>query len=53
MQRTAAVINTCPKYFKKQDNYTTIDEDASILNIAFLLYYIFKASNSTSFDKWL
>ena len=24
-----------------------------MLNIAFLLYYIFKASNATSFNKWL
>ena len=53
MQQTAAGINTCPKYFKKQNNYTTIDKDASILNIAFLLYYMFKTSNATSFNKRL
>ena len=30
-----------------------IDKDAFMLNIAFLLYCIFKASNATSFNKWL
>ena len=30
-----------------------INKDASILNIVFLLYCIFKASNATSFNKWL
>ena len=53
IQRIAVGINTCPKYFKKQDNYTIINKDASILNIAFLLYRIFKASNATSFNKRL
>ena len=53
VQQTAAGINTYPKYFKEQDNYATINEDASILNIAFLLYRIFKASNATSFNKRL
>ena len=51
IQQTAAGINIHPKYFKEQDNYTIINKDVSILNIAFLLYYIFKASNATSFDK--
>ena len=53
MQRTAAGINTCPKYFEKQDNYAIINKDVSILNIAFLLYCMFKASNATSFNKRL
>ena len=53
VQQTAAGINTYPKYFKKQNNYTIINKDAFILNIAFLLYRIFKASNTTSFNKWL
>ena len=44
-------INTCPKFFKEQDDYTIINKDIFILNIAFLLYYIFKASNTTSFNK--
>jgi len=48
-----AGINTYPKYFKKQDNYATINKDASMLNVAFLLYCTFKASNATSFNKWL
>jgi len=30
-----------------------IDEDASMLNIAFLLYRMFKASNATGFNKRL
>ena len=53
IQQTAVGINTCFKYFKKQDNYTIINKDVFILNIAFLLYCIFKASNATSFNKWL
>ena len=53
IQQTAVGINICPKYFKKQDNYTIINKNASILNIAFLLYYIFKTSNTTSFNKRL
>ena len=53
IQQTAAGINTCPKYFKKQDNYAIINKDASMLNIAFLLYRMFKASNATGFNKWL
>jgi len=53
IQRIAVGINTCPKYFKEQDNYAIINKDASILNIAFLLYYTFKASNATSFNKRL
>ena len=51
IQQIVAGINTCPKYFKEQNNYTMIDKDISMLNIAFLLYYIFKASNATSFNK--
>ena len=53
IQRTAAGINTRPKYFKKQDDYATINKDTSMLNIAFLLYRMFKASNATGFNKWL
>ena len=53
VQQTAASINTHPEYFKKQDNYTMIDKDTSMLNIAFLLYYMFKANNITSFNKRL
>ena len=53
VQQIAAGINTYPKYFKKQDNYTIIDKDIFILNIAFLLYYMFKASNITGFNKQL
>ena len=53
IQQTAAGINTRPKYFKKQDNYAMINKDASILNIAFLLYCMFKASNATGFNKQL
>ena len=53
IQRIAVGINTYPKYFEEQDNYTIINKDASILNIASLLYRTFKASNTTSFDKWL
>ena len=53
IQQTAAGINTCFKYFKEQNNYAIIDEDASMLNIVFLLYYTFKASNATSFNKRL
>ena len=53
IQRTAVGINTYPMYFKEQDNYTTINKDASMLNIAFLLYRTFKASNATSFNKRL
>ena len=53
IQRIAAGINTCPKYFKKQDNYATINKDAFMLNIAFLLYRMFKASNATGFNKRL
>ena len=53
IQQTAVGIDTYFKYFKKQDNYTIINKDASMLNIAFLLYCIFKASNTTNFNKWL
>jgi len=53
IQQTAAGINTYPKYFKKQDNYAIINKDAFMLNIAFLLYRIFKASNATGFNKRL
>ena len=53
IQQTAVGINTYPKYFKEQNNYTTINKDASMLNIAFLLYRIFKVSNTTSFNKRL
>ena len=53
IQRTAVGINTRPKYFKEQDNYTTINKDISILNIAFLLYHTFKASNAINFNKQL
>ena len=53
VQQTAAGINTYLKYFKEQDNYAIINEDVSILNIVFLLYYIFKASNATGFNKQL
>ena len=53
IQQTAVGINICPKYFKEQNNYNTIDKDASILNIVFLLYHTFKASNSTGFNKQL
>ena len=51
IQQTVVGINTCPKYFKEQDDYTIINKNAFILNIIFLLYYIFKASNATSFNK--
>jgi len=50
---TAACLIPDTKYFKKQDNYAIINKDVSILNIAFLLYHIFKASNATSFNKRL
>ena len=53
IQRIAVGINTYPKYFKEQDNYAIIDKDASILNIVFLLYRMFKASYTTGFNKWL
>ena len=53
VQRTAVGINTCPEYFKEQDDYNMIDEDTSMLNIVFLLYCIFKASNATGFNKRL
>ena len=53
MQRIAVGINTYSKYFKKQDDYAIIDKDIFMLNIAFLLYHIFKASNATGFNKWL
>ena len=53
IQQIAVGIDTCPKYFKKQNNYAIIDEDVFMLNIVFLLYYIFKASNATSFNKRL
>jgi cellular nucleic acid-binding protein len=53
VQRTAAGIDTRPEYFEEQDDYATIDEDASMLNVAFLLYRTFKASNATGFDKRL
>ena len=51
IQQTAVGINTCLKYFKEQDDYAIINKDAFILNIAFLLYCIFKASNATSFNN--
>ena len=44
-------INTYSKYFKEQDNYIIINKDIFMLNIAFLFYCIFKASNATSFNK--
>jgi UDP-N-acetylmuramyl pentapeptide phosphotransferase/UDP-N-acetylglucosamine-1-phosphate transferase len=53
IQQIVAGINTYFKYFKEQDNYTIINKDMFILNIAFLLYYIFKASNATNFNKQL
>ena len=53
IQQTVASINTRLKYFKEQDNYTTINKDASMLNVIFLLYRTFKASNTTSFNKQL
>ena len=53
MQQIAVGINTYPKYFKKQDDYAIINKDVFILNIAFLLYCIFKTSNATSFNKRL
>ena len=53
VQQTAVGINTYPKYFEEQDNYAIINKDAFMLNIIFLLYRIFKASNATSFNKWL
>ena len=53
IQQTVAGINTCFKYFEEQDNYTTINKDVFILNIAFLLYCMFKASNATNFNKRL
>ena len=53
VQQIAVGINTYPKYFKEQNDYTIINNDMFILNIAFLLYCIFKASNATSFDKQL
>jgi hypothetical protein len=51
VQQIAVGINTYLKYFKEQDDYTIINKDVFILNIAFLLYRIFKASNATSFNK--
>ena len=53
IQQTAVGINTYPKYFKEQDNYTIINKNMFMLNIAFLLYHIFKTSNATGFNKWL
>ena len=53
VQQIVIGINTCFKYFKEQDNYAIINKDAFMLNIVFLLYYIFKASNTTGFNKWL
>ena len=53
IQQTVAGIDTCPKYFKEQNNYAMIDKNMSMLNVAFLLYCMFKASNVTSFNKWL
>ena len=53
IQQIVANINTCPEYFKEQDDYAIINKDAFILNIAFLLYCTFKASNATSFNKRL
>ena len=52
-QQTVAGINIYPKYFKEQDDYATIDKNVSLLNIAFLLYCMFKTSNVTGFNKWL
>ena len=51
VQQTAASIDTHFKYFKKQDDYAMIDKDTSMLNITFLFYCIFKASNAIGFDK--
>ena len=53
IQQIAVDINTCLKYFKEQNDYTIINKDVFILNIAFLLYYMFKASNAINFNKWL
>ena len=53
IQQTAVGINTRPKYFKEQDDYTIINKNAFILNIAFLLYYMFKTSNAINFNKQL
>ena len=53
VQRTAVSIDICLKYFEEQDNYATIDKDMSMLNVVFLIYYTFKVSNATSFNKWL
>ena len=53
VQQIAVGINTRPKYFKEQNNYTTINKNMSILNITFLLYCTFKASNATNFNKQL
>ena len=53
IQQIVVGINTYLKYFKEQNNYTIINKDMFMLNIAFLLYYMFKASNATSFNKWL
>ena len=53
VQQTAAGNNICPEYFKEQDDYIMVNEDAFMLNIAFLLYYTFKASNATGFNKQL
>jgi len=53
VQRIAVGINIYFKYFKEQDNYIIINKDMSILNVAFLLYYIFKTNNAIGFNKWL
>src|SRR6266702_2927947 len=53
VQRTAVGINTCLEYFEEQDDYATIDEDMFMLNVIFLLYRTFKASNAIGFNKWL
>ena len=53
IQQIVVGINTCPKYFKEQDDYTIINKDIFMLNITFLLYCIFKANNATSFNKQL
>ena len=53
VQQTVVGINTYPEYFKEQDDYAMINKDISMLNIAFLLYRMFKASNATGFNKRL
>ena len=53
IQQTATGIDIYLEYFEEQDDYNTINKDASMLNVAFLLYCTFKASNSTGFNKQL